>query len=148
MLRRVIRTAAAAVVLSTAVVAGAVASVGIAGATSTPKLVVVPSGSLTNNKIVTVKGTGFKPRDRVYVTECLVVAKDSAGCNISTAVPATINAKGVLPATKFKVTIGVIGSGTCGTKVSNLKSCAISVGNISGHDTASARITFLPPKKP
>lgn len=147
MTKRAFRAAAAAVVLSTGLVACAVASVATAGATSSPKLVVVPSGGLTNNKVVTVKGTGFKPKDQVYITECLFTAKDASGCNIATAVPATISAKGALPVTKFKVGTGVIGNGKCGTKASNLKSCAISVGNANGGDTATARITFLPPKK-
>jgi hypothetical protein len=52
-----------------------------------------------------------------------------------------------LKKTKFKIVTGTIGSGKCGTKASNLKSCAVSAGNISGKDTATFDIVFALPKK-
>ncbi len=142
---RSIRTAAAVAVLSTGILSGGLATV--AGAKSVPKLVVTPSTGLTNGKSVTVKGTGFKPKDQLYITECLRTAKDATGCDTATAFPVTASAKGVLPATKFKLITGVIGNGKCGTKSTNLNKCAVSVGNISGGDTASANITFVLKKK-
>ena len=138
---RTIRVAAVGAVLSTAVLIGGGAS--LAGAKTVAKLVVTPSTGLTNGKSVTVKGTGFKPKDSLYITECLRTAKGAGGCDISTAVPVTASAKGVLPTTKFKLTTGVIGTGKCGTKSTNLNKCAISVGNASGGDTASTNITFI-----
>ena len=142
---RTIRIAAAAAAISTGVLAGGFS--GVASAKAVPKLIVTPSSGLTNSKTVIVKGTGFKPKDQVYITECLRTAKGQAGCDIATAVPQFITSTGVLPATKFKVVIGVIGSGKCGTVASNLAKCAVSVGNISGKDTASAFIVFKAPKK-
>jgi hypothetical protein len=56
--------------------------------------------------------------------------------------PVKITARGVLPAFNFKVLTGKIGTGTCGTKPSNLKSCSISVGNAAKGDSARTRITF------
>ena len=141
---RVLRRAAVVAALSATMLFGGVAT--MAGAKTAPKLVVTPSGGLTNNKSVIVKGTGFKAHDQVYITECLRTAKGAAQCDTATALPVNISAKGVLPATRFKVIVGLIGSAKCGTVSSNLKSCAISVGNISGLDTASAPIVFAPPK--
>lgn len=124
----------------------------IAGAVKAkPHLVVSPSGSVKNGEVVKVRGVGFKPGDAIYITECLATAKDSSGCAISTATPitgSTVNAKGAFGWTKFKIVSGVVGSGTCGTKKADLKSCAISAGNASGGDSAVFRITFvMPPGK-
>jgi hypothetical protein len=138
---RSIRAAAAVAVMSTGILTGGLASV--AGAKSTAKLFVAPSTGLTNGRSVTVKGTGFKPKDQLYITECLRTAKDATGCDTATAFPVTVSATGVLPATKFKLITGVIGNGKCGTKSTNLNKCAVSVGNINGRDTASANITFV-----
>jgi hypothetical protein len=56
-----------------------------------------------------------------------------------------------LPKSTFKVSTGKIGSGkgsgACGTKTSNLKDCGVSVGNISGGDSAVFRIAFKAPAK-
>jgi hypothetical protein len=57
----------------------------------------------------------------------------------------TITASGTLPSTNFNVVTGTIGSGTCGTSSSNLKSCALSAGNAVGGDSASAPISFRAP---
>jgi hypothetical protein len=96
---------------------------------------------------VYVSGTGFKPKDTVYITECQVTAKGEAGCDIFLATPVTISAAGVLPRTKFKVATGVIGNGKCGTVTANLKKCAVSAGNASGGDSAVFKISFAAPKK-
>jgi hypothetical protein len=144
---RTIRVVAVAAVLSTGILtSGLVSAVG-ASAAATPKLVVTPSTGLTNHKIVTVSGTGFKPKDNVYITECQANAKGEAGCDIFTALPAKISAKGVLAKTKFKVVTGTVGNGKCGTAASNLKKCAVSVGNASGGDSAVFKIVFAAPKK-
>ena len=121
----------------------------IAGAAKAkPHLVVTPSGSVKNNQVVKVRGLGFKAGDSIYLTECLATATGPAGCNIATATPVTVNAKGAFGWTKFKILSGTIGTGTCGTKKADLKSCAISAGNASGGDSAVFRITFvMPPGK-
>lgn len=121
----------------------------IAGAaTARAHLVVSPSGSVKNHEVVKVRGQGFKPHDTVYLTECLVKATGAAGCDIATATPVTVSAKGTFGWTKFKILSGKIGTGICGTKKTNLKSCAISAGNASGGDSAVYRITFvMPPAK-
>lgn len=100
---------------------------------------------LTNHESVRVWGTGFKAKDQVYVVECLVTAKSQAGCDLRTLRPVKITAKGVLPTIKFKVVTGRIGTGTCGTMASNLKSCAISVANATRGDSGRVRITFKLP---
>jgi len=144
---RTIRVVAVAALLSTGIVTSGLINVGGAGAAATPKLVVTPSTGLKNHSSVTVSGTGFKPKDSVYITECQANAKGEAGCNIDTAVPVTITSKGLLPKTKFKVITGTIGNGKCGTAASNLKKCAVSAGNVSGGDSAVFKITFAAPKK-
>ncbi len=128
-------------VLLAAGLVGGVAS----GAAKGPTVVVVPATGLHNREIVKVHGAGFKPKDLVFIVECLATAKGQKGCDTSNPISVTITAKGVLPVTKVRVVTGKIGSGTCGTTAKNLGSCAISVGNISGHDTASARIVFKKP---
>ena len=113
-----------------------------AGATSGPKLTVTPSKNLKSGETVRVTGTGFKKGDSVFVVECLIGAKGGAQCNELGATPATISSKGLLPLTRFKVTTGSIGTGTCGTKPSNLKKCDVSVGNAQGTDSAVFPIIF------
>jgi hypothetical protein len=119
----------------------------VASAKSSPRLFVSPSGALKAGQIVKVRGVGFKAHDAVFLTECLAKATGAGGCDIATATPVGINAKGAFGWTKFKVLSGHIGSGTCGTTKANLKNCAISAGNASGQDSATLRITFLAPKK-
>ena len=116
----------------------------LAGAKTVPKVIVTPSGSLKAGETVKVAGHGFKPGDSVYIVECQLTAKDSTGCDIATAIPATITAKGALAPTKFKIVKGVVGNGTCGTTRANLKKCAISVGNATGGDSGVAAISFAP----
>ena len=106
------------------------------------KFHVAPAAGLKNGSSVRVSGTGFKPHDQVYVVECLATSKSQAGCDLKTLKPVKITATGVLPAFKFKVVTGKIGNGSCGTKASNLKSCAISVANATKGDSGQVRITF------
>ena len=115
-----------------------------AGAATHPRqhITVRPSIALRNGEVVRVQGAGFKPHDSVYLVECLAVAQGQSQCDIMTATPAKITARGVLPVTRFKVHTGKIGKGWCGTTPRNLAACAISVGTATGQDTASARIRF------
>jgi Neocarzinostatin family len=118
-----------------------------ASAASNPKLTVTPSTNLHNGEKVKVSGTGFKPGDAVYIVECLVTAKGESNCNILNTVPATISKTGTLAKSTFKVSTGKIGNGKCGTTAANAKDCAVSVGNISGGDSAVYRIDFKTPAK-
>lgn len=147
---RTIRVVAVAAMLSTGILTSGVLGISSAGAAAKPKLVVTPSTGLTNAKSIFVSGTGFKPKDTVYLTECQATAKGEAQCDIDTATQVKISATGVLKKTKFTVVTGTIGSGKldkCGTKASNLRGCAVSAGNISGKDTATTDIVFALPKK-
>jgi hypothetical protein len=139
---RGLRVGLSVAVLAITGLSSGLVSLGSASATTVPKLVVVPSTNIHNGERVRVTGSGFKPGDSVYVVECLATAKGAAGCNTSGAIAATISATGLLPKTTFKIITGKIGNGKCGTKASNLKSCAISAGNITGGDSAVARFTF------
>jgi hypothetical protein len=103
---------------------------------------VAPTTKLTNGSKVKVSGTGFKVGDHVYVVECLATSTSQAGCDLKTLKAVTITGSGVLRAFSFKVVTGKIGTGTCGTKASNLKSCSISVANASKGDSARVRIAF------
>lgn len=78
---RTIRVVAITALLSTGILTSGLVNVTSASA-ATPKLVVTPSTGLTNHKTVTVSGTGFKPKDQVYITECQANAKGEAGCDI------------------------------------------------------------------
>jgi hypothetical protein len=138
---RTIRVAAVAALLSTGILAGGLVNV-ISASAATPRLVVTPYTGLRNHTTVIVSGTGFKPRDTVYITECQVSAKGQAGCDIFTALPVKISARGVMPKTKFKVVTGTVGNGKCGTNATNLKKCAVSAGNANGGDSAVFKIVF------
>ena len=144
---RTIRVVAVAAMLSTGILTSGLVSVTSAVAATKPKLVVTPSTGLTNNKTVTVSGTGFKPKDNVYITECQANAKGEAGCDILTATPVKITATGVLPKTKFKVVTGTVGNGKCGTSTATLKTCAVDAGNATGGDSAVFKIVFAAKKK-
>ena len=141
---KVSRVALCAATLGLALSSGLIA--GDASAAASPKLVVTPATNLHNGEAVKESGTGFKPGDSVYIVECLDTAKGESNCNILNTVPATVSKTGVLPKSTFKVTTGKIGSGkgagSCGTTKANLKDCAVSVGNISGGDSAVFRIAF------
>lgn len=133
----------AGVALSTVLLlGGALINSPSAFAAKSPKLFVTPSSGLKGGETVTVHGTGFKPKDNVYVVECLATAKGAGQCNTLAAMPVTISAKGILPKTKFQLVAGPIGNGSCGTTKKNLKSCEMSAGNASGGDSATARFTF------
>ncbi|HVB50391.1 MAG TPA: neocarzinostatin apoprotein domain-containing protein [Acidimicrobiales bacterium] len=139
---RGLRVALSIAVLGITGISSGLVSVASASATTVPKLVVTPSTKLHNGEIVHVSGSGFTPGDAVYVVECLATAKGAAGCNIGKAKGVTISATGHLAKTAFKVSTGKIGNGKCGTNKYNLRSCAMSVGNITGGDSAVGRIAF------
>ncbi|MHB8335112.1 MAG: neocarzinostatin apoprotein domain-containing protein [Acidimicrobiales bacterium] len=104
-----------------------------------------PTLKLHNGQVVTVFGHGFIPRDHVYIVECLAGASGAAGCDLRTLKAVTIRANGVLPATKFRVVTGKIGSRFCGTTRANLRSCTISVANVHKGDSKVLRIGFRLP---
>jgi hypothetical protein len=106
------------------------------------KFHVAPVANLKNGTSVRVWGTGFTPRDEVYVVECLATSKSQAGCDLKTLHPVKITATGVLTSFRFKVVAGKIGTGSCGTTKANLKSCALSVANAAKGDSAQVRISF------
>ncbi|HEY5111404.1 MAG TPA: neocarzinostatin apoprotein domain-containing protein [Acidimicrobiales bacterium] len=143
---RGLRVALSIAVLGITGISSGLVSVAAASATTGPKLVVTPSTNLHNGEIVHVTGSGFTPGDSVYVVECTAIAKGAAGCNIQGAIAKTISSTGHLPKTAFKVTTGKVGTGTgagkCGTNKYNLRSCAMSVGNALGADSAVGRIAF------
>lgn len=127
-------------------------SVSSASAATRPKVVVSPSVNLRNGEVVHVTGSGFKAGDTVYFVECLAKAKGQSGCLVNGIPPyATVTATGLLRRTSFKVVTGKVGSGkgagTCGTAKTNLKNCAVSVGNAAGGDSAVGLITFKAPAK-
>jgi len=143
---RTFRVLVAAAALGATLVAGGALGTSVAGAKASPHVVVKPLTGLKNGTTVRVSGTGFTPKDTVYVVQCVWKATGQAGCNYLSATPVTISATGNLPSTKYRVTTGKVGNGKCGTTKTNLRNCEMSVGNITGGDSASARITFVLPK--
>ena len=115
-----------------------------ASTASTRALVVTPSTGLTNGESVKVTGSGFTPNDSVFLIECLATSTSQAGCNVASATPVTVSAKGTIAATSFTVETGTIGNGKCGTSAANEGACAINVGNITGGDSAQGLIKFKP----
>ena len=146
--RKVLRALSVAIIASSTFVLGGLAASSSA-ATAKPKLTVTPSANLKNGSVVKVSGTGFKPKDTVYITECQAKATGESGCraDLATIQSFTITSKGVLPTSKFKLYTGKIGNGTCGTTKANLKKCAVSVGSATGTDSAIFVVTFALPKK-
>lgn len=133
-------------ILSTALIGGFVIA-NSASAASSPVIKVTPAKSLKNNQKVKVSGSGFTPKDSVFIVECLSKAQGQADCNSLAAVPATIDSKGKLRPTYFTVITGKIGSKTCGTSKVDANACDISVGNMSGGDSTTMAISFFVKKK-
>jgi len=127
--------------LSISLISGFIISTS-ASATSSPVIKVAPAKALKNGQKITVTGSGFVPKDSVYIVECLANAQGQADCNTAGAVPATIDAKGKLHATAFVVATGKIGSKTCGTTKADANACDISVGNATGGDSTTKAISF------
>ncbi len=109
-------------------------------------LVVTPSTGLHSGEKVKVSGSGFTPKDSIYLVECLATATGQNGCQLPNSIPTpiTVTASGALPTTTFTVSTGNIGNGKCGTTAANAAACAISAGNATGGDTAQAIIKFKP----
>lgn len=108
-------------------------------------LVVTPSSGLPNGESVKVSGSGFTRHDSVLLLGCLTTATSQSGCSTQgIPTPVTVTARGVLPTTTFKVVTGTIGTGQCGTSATDAGACAISVGHVSGRDTAAAVVKFKP----
>jgi hypothetical protein len=144
---RGLRIAVSIAVIGITGLSSGLASIGAASAAAAPTIVVTPSTNLHNGEAVHVSGHGFKAGDTVYIVECTATAKGQSGCKVAGIPPnATITATGLLPRTTFKVSTGKVGTGaaakTCGTTKANLKSCAVSVGNITGGDSAVKIIAF------
>lgn len=118
-----------------------------AGATGGPHIVVTPRTNLHNKEVLHVSGTGFKPGETVYIVECLRTASGAAGCNTLNLVMESVGSDGSFPSSRFVVSTGKIGTGTCGTTKANLSRCDVSVGNQSGTDSATAPIVFALKKK-
>ncbi len=109
-------------------------------------LVITPSTGLSNGENVKVSGSGFTPKDQLYLLECLASSTSQVGCDISptSLVLVTVGANGTFPATTFKVATGTIGNGKCGTTSANANACAINAGNSNSGDTAQGLIKFKP----
>jgi Neocarzinostatin family len=136
-----------AVAVAAGLLSGGVAVTTLAGATTTPHLVVTPVTGLHNGSIVRVSGTGFKAGDTLYIVQCIWKAQGQPGCKVALPVlSVTVSSTGTFPVKRFKVTTGVIGNGKCGTKATNLKNCEVSAGNITGGDSAVTRIQFIMPR--
>jgi hypothetical protein len=142
MRKSTIRIGVSTVLAASVLVGGGLVGVPSAFGAKTPKLFASPSAGLLGGQTVKVHGTGFKPKDNVYLVQCLATATGGSQCNTLAALPVTINAKGDLPMTKFTLVAGSIGNGACGTTKKNLKACEISAGNANGGDSASVRIIF------
>jgi len=137
--------AAGSMLLTTGLVGATPAS----AAKSAPKIVVAPWNGVKVNQTVKVSGSGFKAGDNVFIVLCLTTTTQASGqadCNTLNLAAVTINAKGMFAPTKFKLVLGSNLAGKCGTKATNLKSCDVSVGNMSGGDSATAKIVFAAPK--
>ena len=135
-----------AAVLASSLVGGVVMA-SSATAAGSPTIKITPAKGLKNGQKVTVTGSGFTPKDNVYIVECLKNSTGQADCNALGAVPAVITAKGKLPATSFTVATGTIGPKTCGTSKADANGCNISVGNPSGADSTTTGISFVVPGK-
>jgi hypothetical protein len=111
-------------------------------AASAGTLRVTPDSGLRAGEVVLVSGTGFTPRDQLFLVECLASAGSQSGCATATATLVRASSTGSFTATRFRTHVGQIGNGKCGTTTANAKNCAIDIGNANGGDTASAPISF------
>jgi Neocarzinostatin family len=132
---------------------GGIVGITSVGADTAPVVTVTPSTGLQDGNTVTVSATGFPPNLGLYILECTNVAKPTLNdCAFSKEVgagipnPITTDASGNLPASKFQVSAGAIGSngGTCGTKSSDL-TCIIGISDAAQTAQGQTTITFADP---
>jgi len=107
-----------------------------------PHPTIVPAVGLRAGEVVRVSGSGFRSHERVNLVECVRRAVGDSGCAVSTHEDVTASARGTFLPSRFKVIVGQIGIGTCGTNLRNVRNCAIVAGDNSGRDTARAPIRF------
>jgi Neocarzinostatin family len=93
---------------------------------------VTPDSGLRGGEVVSVSGTGFTPRDQLFLVECLASAGSQSGCATATATLVKASSTGSFTAKRFRTHVGQIGNGKCGT----------TTANANGGDTASASISF------
>ena len=105
---------------------------------------VTPSSDLRAGEIVTLRGTGFTPGDKVFFAECLVGALAESRCATSTFKSVKITRSGAFPLTHLTLVTGRVGAGTCGTSARDATACDIAVANTNFGDAAVANITFTP----
>jgi len=90
---------------------------------------------LTNNEVVTVRGTGFTPGAAIVIVQCnrTTLTTGEAACNLSNIAFVTANKEGRVAATPFTVETGIIGNGECVTSNTPIadNSCFIEVANES-----------------
>ena len=97
---------------------------------------------------MTVSGTGFKPKDQVYITECQANAKGEAGCDIFLATPVKITRHGRVAQDEVQGRDRHHRQRQVRHRWRRIsKKCAVSVGNASGGDSAVFKIVFAAPKK-
>lgn len=115
-----------------------------AATVSTPAITVTPDIGLTNNQVVSITGTGFTPNSSLAAVECngqSTASTGTAGCNLTSIDPITVNASGDIQSTNFTVQTGTIGNGTCGTSATDAL-CFIAIGTTSGSLLAFTSIAF------
>ena len=110
-----------------------------------PGVAITPSTGLTNGASVTITGSGFTDGDSLYAVECLDTASTESGCDVNTETPITASSTGTLPPTTFKVATGAVGTGTCGTTLTNYNGCVIEVANLTDTDRGFSTIDFAAP---
>lgn len=110
-----------------------------------------PDSGLKNNQTVMVSGSGYVPNSTLSIVECTKRVKGKKGlagqpyCNIHNVVQTFATSQGVVPATSFTVTTGVIGDNgtTCGMSSKDAM-CCIGLGDSNGdnNNDGLGKITF------
>jgi hypothetical protein len=101
-----------------------------------------PNSRLHNEQNVVVTGKGLTPGDEVVLMECLRSATSPTDCALATSKPATVSATGKIPATVVTVMTGNVGTGTCGTSISDYAACEIAAQDITGATTFAAYVNI------
>jgi hypothetical protein len=121
------RVAACLVVVVTVSLAGALSSTALTLRLTPPSLTITPNIGLTNGQQITINGAGFAPSETSLVAlECLRAATSTTDCSASS-VPLSVNGAGQFSST-FTVTTGAVGTGTCGTSITDA-ACEIAIAS-------------------
>jgi hypothetical protein len=130
---------------TTAVATGLTLTMQAPAMAASPTVAVTPATGLSDGATVAVTGSGLTPGAVYYAGQCALIASGKFGCDPSTSVAVTADAKGTVSTkiavhTKFNAVVDAAGT-PGGTVDCGVTSCVVDLRSATG-DGASQAISF------